>query len=317
MYSSNGISFLSSTVLAEELGAMRALGRVVTFQRSKISAANIYANGINYKWYGDSPEFDINNPTSFTDFDPWSLGKLASEHSEVYGSDSTFGNNVFGFPLMAVNTSGVASSVSLQMAHNEVYQIEYVSHTATEIQVRVLSGYQNRIIGKQLMFAYYDSSLVNNAIPGFDSPNTNLAVSARLSEKLGTILSADTTNLLPIITVNKDEGFNDTEIVNLAYMAPDTQTLMILPLGTGYVDDPLSPEIMELTSDTYPNTPDSEGIPSWIYNQDAAAMSEQAVCATSVVDLVLEPNQVVKLIGIGWRKDPLVTTNHGLVLGLL
>lgn len=320
MYDSYGISFLSSDIISEEYDLLSMSGKVMTFQRPMSSSADIYAGGINYQWYGDNPDFDISNPTTYSDYEIWNVVKLNSYHQEEYGSDTTFGNKVFGLPIMAINTSGTASSASMQIGHTNAIPIEYISTNIDNntMDVRVISS--TRAIpgvGQIMQIAYYDSSLTISPIAGIHPPETELPILKRMTEASGTIIAIDASQTLQVVTVSLDGTFDSEKMSSIAYMAPDNQKLMILPLGTGYVATTTDPNVVIPISEAYPATPSLHNIPSWIYNQDISATSAAATCASPVIDVTLEPNQFLKFIVIGWRGDEIVGPSHGITVGIM
>lgn len=328
MFERHGISFLTGNVLASEMAALSNVGRILSYQRPLDNAAAIAANGINFEWYGDSETYDVADPTVVTEATVWDLGKLYSDHSEVYGSDTTKGNRVFGMPVMAVNASNVESTVSMQIGHTASTTVEFISADVPNgtMTLRVIGGnlgiVEGRydvsgLIGQQMKFAYYDLSLGTAPIPGLDSPATDLAVSGKLGEYLGTIDSVSTNQALPEIVVSLDESFTELNLQSIVFMAPDNQVVMILPLGTGTVSTTTVPPVVELVTDTYGNLPSQESLTSWIYNQTEAAMSDALVCASPVISVTLQPNELIRFIAIAWRHASISEFKNGLTIGIL
>lgn len=328
MFERHGISFLTGNVLASEMDALSSVGRILSFQRPVDLGADVYSNGINFEWYGDEVGYDPLNPTVTTEASVWSIQKLYGEHSEVYGLDINKGNRIFGMPVMAVNTSNAESSASIQIGHTASSTLEYISSDVGNslVTLRVIGGNLGVIDGgysaislvdKQMKFAYYDGTLGTAPIPGLDSPSTDLPVSGRLGEYLGTIQSVNTNQALPEIVVHVDEAFTELNLQSIVFMAPDNQVLMILPLGTGTISTTTTPPVVEPITDTYAITPSQESLTSWVYNQTEAAMSDALVCASPVISVTLQPNELVRFMAIAWRHASISEFKNGLTIGIL
>lgn len=328
MFERHGISFLTGNVLASEMGALSNVGRILSFQRPIDNASAVYANGMNFEWYGDEEGYDITDPTVVTEEQVWNLQKLYLDHSEVYGLDTRKGNRVFGMPVMAVNTSNVESTVSLQIGHTASTTVEHISSDVGNdlMTLRILGGNlgiisgrygPSSLVGKQMKFAYYDLSLGTAPIPGLDSPATDLAVSGKLGEYLGTVQSVDTNQALPEIVVHLDEAYTEQNLQSIVYMAPDNQVVMILPLGTGTLSTTETPPVKELLTDSYRTLPSQESLTSWAYNQTEAAMSDALVCASPVISVTLQPNELIKFMAIAWRHASISEFRNGLTIGIL
>ena len=328
MFERHGISFLTGNVVDAEMRALIAPGRILSHQRASELSADIYANGMNYTWYGDATTYDPLRPTEVTSEAGWSLQKLQSQHSQFYYGDPTKGNRVFGVPIMAINTSILEETASLQVGHTNSSTIEHISNdlVAHTARFRIIGGNlgiigggfnPSLLLGKLMTFAYYDFSLGIDPILGLASPDTDMEISGKTTEITGTVTALATDQSLVEFDVHMSTSFTLEQIRAIIYMAPDNQTLTVLPLGHGEVTDLATGQVAEVSMDTFGAIPSQMGVPGWSYIQDAAAMSEPRVCASPVLNVVLQPNQLVRFMAIGCRHKELSDFTHGLTVGIL
>lgn len=344
LWAYNGAGFLLPDDILNQLDSFSGNGYVVDFEEPRSFDGDLYANGINYSWYGDLDDiesFDPLDPSVILDYTPYSVNKFLSSHPVIDGGDLTWGNRVFGFPVCVANITGEtqfgqadttrAITTYYQFQHSSSLDLEFISFNAgnDSATYSVVGGkietpegvtFSN-LIGEPVVIAFQMAEEnrqqkllreINQAAPGLnDVALTKDIVLQSEYQELECIITG--INELGVdtfeITVQATEAYTESMFTSALFMAPDNQTLYVANLGTGTLT--ASGLVWILTNDSMPEAPSILNLQGFSYIKDLTVMSVGKRSASPILRVTLDPLEVQKLMVITVKDPDRITFSGG------
>jgi hypothetical protein len=232
------------------------------------SPGSNYFNGINF--ISIVPEDFDDLGASATDYSfsfvMWDKYKIFTPHPLTSGEvDPTRGNRLAGCPI-AQKRVGVVEQCLTQVGHQYLADVIYQSYDSGSEQVtmRFKTPVAADLIALGERFVLARSISQDSVFTGLGSVDYD--VSSLVEEWSGSIVSSD--GITVVVQLDSTPA-NAGNLSDIKYIAPDNQSMWILPLG-------------QVTSgaDSYSGEPSNIGIASWTYFDTSANAIGPFTCIT-------------------------------------